>query len=104
MRNWKIVGLAGMLLISSIQGEEMKFINAKTGKVIIDFNEQEVIVHDGILRLEFEMQGILIPPAFADEFQGKKVVYLNDEDFKKAFTEVYYPLVVKNKQLFQLVE
>jgi len=91
-------------MLSQIQGEEMKFINAKTGKVIIEFQSSETLVHDPILRAEFEREGITIPPAFADEYSGKKTIYLSDEEFEKAFVEIYYPLTVKNKQLFQLTE
>lgn len=77
-------------------GESMKLVNTKTGFVVLELNRGKVQFHDRFLEAEMKETGILIPPAMADSFEGKEVIFLNDPLFEKAFIEVYYPLCIAN--------
>lgn len=72
----------------------MKLINVRTGFVVVEFQDGKTHFNDPFLQAEMQETGILIPPAHAEEFQGKEVIYLGDPLFEKAFFEIYYPLCI----------
>lgn len=78
------------------KGEPMKLVNTKTGFVVVAFNEGKAAFFDRFLEVEMKETGILIPPAMADQFEGKEVIFLGEPLFEKAFVEVYYPLCIAN--------
>ena len=87
--------LASATLASAFNnGEPMKLINTKTGYVVVELTNGKASFHDRFLEVEMKETGILIPPAMADEFEGKEVIYLGEPLFEKAFVEVYYPLCI----------
>ena len=77
-------------------GEPMKLVNTKTGYVVVEFQNGKAQFHDRFLETEMKETGILIPPAMADQFEGKEVIFLGEALFEKAFVEVYYPLCIAN--------
>ena len=77
-------------------GEPMKLVNTKTGYVVVEFSKGKAQFHDRFLEVEMKETGILIPPAMADQFEGKEVIFLGETLFEKAFVEVYYPLCIAN--------
>lgn len=88
--------LAASAIASALSGEPMKLINTKTGFVVVEFREGKAQFHDRFLEAEMKETGILIPPLFAHNFEGKEVIYFGDPLFEKAFIEVYYPLCIAN--------
>ncbi len=69
-------------------------VHSTSGFVVVEFKEDQIVFNDRFLKVEMEEQGILIPPALKDQFNGKEVVYIDDPLFRKAFVEVYYPLCI----------
>ena len=88
--------IMGLMPIAALigSGENMKLVHSKTGFVVIEFQDGKVRVNDRFLKAELEEDGILIPPSHTEEFGGKQVIFPDDSLFQKAFTEIYYPLVI----------
>ena len=83
----------------------MKVINTETGVVFAEFKDDKTIIHTPIQKKIFAESGINIPYALKDAFEGKTVVLLTDSLFKKAFIEIYFPMVLnKRKDLYTLQE
>ncbi len=88
-------------LLGSVHADDhMKLFNSKTGFVVVEFQDNQVIFHDRFLEVEMKNYGVSIPPAMRDLFQGKSAVRLKDKDFPRAFKEVYYPLSI-NTSVYQ---
>ena len=73
-----------------------KLVNEETGFVVVEFLDGKAEFHDPFLETEMRQVGIYIPPSKVHRFGEKEIVYLNDQLFKKAFTEIYYPLSIAN--------
>ena len=74
----------------------MKLINTKTGYVVVEFQNGRAHFHDRFLEAEMKETGILIPPAYTSQYEGKEVIFLGEPEFERAFKEIYYPLCIAN--------
>jgi len=96
MKRHFLVASAAAIAAAFNNGEPMKLVNTRTGYVVVEFQKGNVQFHDRFLEAEMKETGILIPPAYLDQFGGKEVIYFGDPLFEKAFLEVYYPLCIAN--------
>jgi hypothetical protein len=87
---------ASAIMTAFTNGEPMKLVNTKTGFVVVEFKQGKAEFHDRFLEAEMKETGILIPPSFVSQYQGKEVILLTDPLFEKAFIEIYYPLCIAN--------
>lgn len=88
--------IATSAIAAALNGESMKLVNTRTGFVVVEFQEGKASFHDRFLAAEMQETGILIPPAFLDQFEGKEVIFMGEPLFEKAFIEIYYPLCIAN--------
>lgn len=66
-------------------------VNAHNQCVAVIY-EDRVEFREGLpLKESLQTSGILIPEAKQRDFQGRKIVLLNDPLFTKAFVEIYFP-------------
>ena len=79
----------------------MQLIHLPSNRIWIEFTEEETLIHDPFFKRVFKEEGILIPVAMRDEFNGQSEVFLDDPDFQKAFKMIYYPMNL-NPKLFEL--
>ncbi len=68
----------------------MRLINTNTAQSLVEFQGNETIFHNKFLEREMEMIGIPVPPGLRGVYHGKDCICLGDEDFQKAFREIYY--------------
>jgi hypothetical protein len=87
---------AGAITTAFAKGEPVKLVNTKTRFVVVEFQNGKPTFHDRFLEAEMKETGILIPPHLASDFEGKEVIFLGEENFEKAFIEVYYPYCIAN--------
>lgn len=76
----------------------MKFINVKSGFVVVEYKGEKTIVHDRVLEKEMQIRGVMIPSALRSEYGGKATVRLNEKEFQKAFKELYSVQVFNPKK------
>ena len=69
----------------------MKLVNLKKQFVVVEYKEEQTLIHDKILEQEMKEGGVLIPPALRERFGGKTNVRLTDPEFQVAFKEVFCP-------------
>lgn len=80
-----------------------QLINCRTKQSIVDFEGDKTIFHNKFLEHEMRDIGILIPHGLRGVYHGKDYVRLEDEEFQKAFQEIYY-LTTMNPETFQWLE
>lgn len=68
----------------------MRLIKRKTGRPIVEFKGGDTVIHNKFLEREMRSIGIPIPHGLRGLFHGRDCVYLDDDDFQKAFKEVYF--------------
>lgn len=68
----------------------MRLINKNTHQTIVEFADERVLFFNKFLENEMRFVGIPIPHGLRGVYHGKDCILLGDEDFKKAFKEVYY--------------
>ncbi len=69
----------------------MKLIDSENNSVYIEFDDgKSPYFADAFLEKEMQLYGIEIPPKYREEFDGKQIVMLEDDDFPRAFRDVYY--------------
>ena len=91
--------LIALVAVWDLLGGNMKLVNHKTGFVLLEFVDEKPVFFDKYLEEALTHEGIIIPPAFKKSFKGKSVIRVEDKDFYKAFTKVYYPMSM-NKMIF----
>jgi hypothetical protein len=74
----------------------MQLINQKTGFVVVEFQDDEVIIHDRFLKAALENEGITIPEDLQSEYDNKDRVFVNDRTFQKAFINVFYQQAINH--------
>lgn len=89
-------------LLYSQERQHMQLVNASNGFVVVEIVEDQVRINDFHLEAIMREQGIIIPPHLWKDFEGKKVVFLEDPDFIKAFKEVYVPMSM-SRSMFKWV-
>ena len=68
-----------------------KLVNTETHEIYAEFSEESSpYFHDKDLAIEFSRFGIAIPQDYRNEFDGKKIIYIEDEEFARAFKEIFY--------------
>lgn len=80
-----------------------KLINTKTAQLLVEFKGKETFIYNKFLEQEMQTMGIPIPHGLRGSYQGKESVYLGDQEFQRAFKEVYY-LTAMNPELFHWQE
>jgi hypothetical protein len=81
----------------------IKLIHKQSGKILLETqNDNNIVVHDPVLKAIFEKSGILIPPFRRAEYGGQSLVFFNDPYFPKALCEVFYPFELDPKR-YELV-
>ncbi|MFZ0565916.1 MAG: hypothetical protein WAM28_07010 [Chlamydiales bacterium] len=78
----------------------MKLVNKQTNEPIIEFEGKKTLFHNKFLEQEMRSIGILIPHGLRGVYHGKNYVRLEDEEFQKAFKEIYC-LTSMNPDTFQ---
>lgn len=81
----------------------MRLVNLKSNKPIVEFRGEETVFYNKFLEKEMRMLGIPIPSGLRGDFEGKDTVYLENQNFQKAFKEIYYP-VAMGAHLFRWIE
>ena len=69
----------------------MQLINRETQQPIVEFRGKEILFFSKFLEHEMRIMGIPVPPGQRSAFNGRDCVFLDDEDFQRAFKEIYYP-------------
>ncbi len=78
----------------------MMLINRETNQPIIEFQGDKTIFHSKFLEKEMRSMGIPVPHGLRGVYHGKNCICLDDEEFQKAFKEIYY-LTAMNPKTFQ---
>jgi hypothetical protein len=79
----------------------MKLIDTRDKSIYAEFSEgKPPHFADSLVEKEMRLYGIEIPPRFRDQFDGKEFVVWADDDFPRAFREVYY-FCNLDRRLFQ---
>jgi hypothetical protein len=81
----------------------MRLINTHTSKSLIEFKGEKTIIHNRYLEQEMRTIGIPVPHGLRGVYHGKDSICLDDEDFQKAFKEIYY-LTAMSPEKFHWVE
>lgn len=69
----------------------MKLIHLKSKFVVAESTSSQLIIYDRMLAQEMAIRGIPIPPPLRSEFNGKASVRVSDEEFLRAFKQIYCP-------------
>jgi hypothetical protein len=80
-----------------------RLINIQTNQPVVEFQGSETIFHSKFLENEMREMGIPIPHGLRSYFQGQDCIYLGDNNFQRAFKEVYY-LTIMDHNIFQWKE
>ncbi len=80
-----------------------KLINIQTNQPIVEFEKEKTVIYSKFLENEMRELGIPIPHGLRGVYHGKECVRLEDEEFQKAFKEIYY-LTTMNPETFQWLE
>lgn len=67
----------------------MRLVHKESQKIIVEFRGLETIFYNKFLEQEMRNMGILIPHGLRGVY-GKDCIKLGDEQFQKAFKEIYY--------------
>ena len=78
----------------------MRLINTLTAKPLVEFSEDQTVIHSKFLEREMRLMGIPVPHGLRGMYHGKECIRLEDEDFQKAFMEIYY-LTAMNPETFR---
>lgn len=78
----------------------MRLVNKKTGESLLEFKGDKIQFFNRFLEEEMRIVGIPIPPGVRNYFGGKDYIFLDDENFQRAFREIYY-LTSFDPKLFQ---
>jgi len=81
----------------------MKLINTNTYQSLVEFQGDQTIIHNKFLENEMRSIGIPVPHGLRGVYQGKDCIRLEDEEFQKAFKEIYY-LTAMNPEKFHWIE
>jgi len=81
----------------------MKLINTQTAQSLVEFEDDRTIFHSKFLEHEMRTIGIPVPHGLRGIFHGKDCIRLEDEEFQRAFKEIYY-LTAMNPETFQWKE
>jgi hypothetical protein len=81
----------------------MLLIHPDSNEVVVKIEKNDVKIINNFLFKGLKVNGISIPGALRDSFEGKKVIYIEDPLFAKAFIEVYYPNCLKEAG-FKLID
>lgn len=77
----------------------MRLVNSQTKQSIVEFQGSEVIFYNKFLEREMQSIGIPIPHGLRGLFHGKDCVRLGEEEFRRAFREIYY-VTAMNHDMF----
>lgn len=77
----------------------MKLVNVNTKQPIVEFQGEKTLIYSKFLEHEMQSIGISIPPGLRGLYHGKDCVRLEDEDFQRAFKEVFY-VTAMNPKIF----
>lgn len=86
-----------LLLLSIIMASAgfsncLKLINTRTGKAIIEFQDEETVFHGGFMEWWFkEMKAAIVIPRILIPEYGAQYIYCGHPLFRKAFVEVAWP-------------
>ncbi|MEX1013141.1 MAG: hypothetical protein WD595_04985 [Waddliaceae bacterium] len=72
----------------------MKLVNTALDFTVLEFEGNETKFHDNYMKREMEEIGIRVPYLLQNLYNNKRVIKLTDDQFQKAFKEIYYPLVL----------
>lgn len=71
------------------QPKTQKLIHVKSNFTLVEFIGQDTVFHDRILEKEMTERGVLIPPALRGLYNGKEAIRLGEEEFQRAFKEIF---------------
>jgi len=75
-------------------------VNKQTDQPLVEFIEGQTLFHSRYLEREMRTLGIPIPPGSRSLFNGQDTIYLGDDQFQKAFKEIYYETLM-DRTLFK---
>lgn len=97
MKNKRLLGIAVLIAIglssySLVFGGEgdAKLVNKSSGLVVVEFIDHKPHFFDPVLEKQMGEDGIAIPLALRSLYGDKERVFLGDDDFEKAFCELFY--------------
>ena len=77
--------------------EKLQLVNLESGFVVVEFVGDKTVIHDRFLFEEMQKSGIVIPNYLQPKFGGKKRVRFDQQEFQRAFKEVYYEFCINHK-------
>lgn len=80
-----------------------RLVNVHTNQPLIEFEGDKTVIYNKYLEHEMRELGIPIPHGLRGVYHGKECVRLEDEEFQKAFKEIYY-LTTMNRDTFHWSE
>lgn len=83
-----VIGITGYSLVFAGE-EDMKLVNKNSGFVVVEFVDHKPHFFDPVLEMQMKEHGIAVPLELRESFSGKERVYLGDEEFEKAFHELF---------------
>jgi hypothetical protein len=79
----------GFLTLGAIGTTNLQLVNLKSGFVVMEQKEGKIIFHDPILEDSMRETGVVIPPELQEAYGDRDRVKLEEENFFKAFKELY---------------
>jgi len=80
--------------------EDQRFVNQKSGFVVLEQKRGKVIFHDLILEAEMVETGVVIPPAAQGRYNYQERIKLSEEGFFEAFKE-FYSIYIYDQDLYR---
>ncbi len=77
-----------------------RLVNTHTEQPLVEYEGAKTIFHNKYLEHEMRDIGILIPHGLRGLYNGKETVRLGDDEFQKAFRDIYY-LTAMNVETFK---
>ncbi len=62
-----------------------------------ELEREKIVFSNQVLEGKVNTFGIMIPYYMQENFEGKKIIYPYDNQFVRAFVEVYYPFYLKEQ-------
>lgn len=78
----------------------MRLVNKQTEKTLVEFVDGRALIYNKFLEGEMRAIGISIPPGLRGVYNGKDCIRLGDDEFQKAFKEIYY-ITEMNSAMFR---
>lgn len=77
-----------------------QLINTQTKEILLEFEGENTVIYSKFLENEMRNMGIPIPHGLRGVYRGKDCIRLKDEEFQRAFREIYYITTIDPEKFF----